>query len=1047
MKILEIKFKNLNSLSGEWKINLNNSRYVNDGIFAITGPTGAGKTTIFDAICLALYGQTPRLGKLSNNSNEIMSRRKGDCYSQVTFKIKNETYVCFWGQRKADKNADGKLQPLKHEISEKFTGKILTEKNSDTPKIVEELTGMDFERFNRTVLLSQGNFDAFLKADKKDRASILELITGTDIYSKISQKVFEHAKDSKNQLDIIKSNIDLLTPPEDSPSEKELQNEISDLKEKQRNLEYSKTILTRSKDWLKAVDDAKKEMSNLKSQKDKIELEFVNFNPEKLQLEKGLKAKDIAADFSKLELLRKTQSEELESLKQKDSRLPELEKNSLESTNALENAQNEYNSSRAKRDQRIPILNEVRKLDLKISTRKDDLERSQKKFDSLNTELSNASKKLSEISEFKIKAQSEFQAATKNIHIPHEAFTSEFEACIKKFEEATKERERRAKLMAEANIKLNNAREAYNIAREFYKNGQLKLENAMKDSRTAQDERDELYFQRREIIFDEERLKLKPGEPCPICGSTEHPGITHDSENTISNEISELDNMISDAESKFKKLRALEDAAHNEFVDAYQKITDASANQSAEQKNYEQCMKEHDSQSSLLAQAKKDLLEKAENAGFSGFKGTAELKQKIRKWTYAVTLLDKKIKQYDNEIASLESEIKTKNELLNDEKDNLDKIQSEFDNLISERNDLYGDSTQKPDDEEKILNDNFNTASDNLENIRKECEQKRDELKEIQISAEDLRSRTNSREIELNSLEETFKNDLNEKGFESEQEFLDSMLKNNVLEKLQSKLNELEANKHNIEGQLSNAHKKLGELISQSVTNKSSDEVERELKTVLDELNEIQRKIVENESTITHIKETLEKLENLKNELEKQESKAEKWNMLSNLIGSANGDKFRVFAQKQTLAIVVKHANEQLKKMKNRYSLKVTPNDENLSLSVIDREQAGEIRPTKNLSGGESFIVSLALALGLSQISGSHTRVDSLFLDEGFGSLDEDSLNTALDALSNIQSEGRMIGIISHVQALKERIATQIQVIPKSEGESIIEGIGCEKLS
>ena len=1045
MKILEIKFKNLNSLSGEWKINLNNSRYVNDGIFAITGPTGSGKTTIFDAICLALYGQTPRLGKIGT-SNEIMSRKKGECSAQVTFKVESGNYTCFWEQHKADKKPDGKLQSVTHEISNEITGEILASKVSETPAKVEELTGMDFARFTRTILLAQGNFDAFLKADKKDRASILELITGTDIYSKISQKVFERAKNERTKLETIKNNIEFNTPAEDSPSEDDLQKEISALKEKQRNLEYSRNNLTRSKDWLKAVDDAKNEMTTLKSQKEQIQNELKIFEPEKLQLEKGMRAKDIAGDYSKLELLRKTQSNEIEQLNQKELKLPELEKNSLESTQLLEKAQTEYNSSRSKRDERIPILNEVRGLDLKIATRKNDLKNSEQKGKSLNEDFTNASKRFNEIKQFKEKAQNEFQAATKGINIPHEAFTSEFEACIKKFEDCSKERERRGKLMAEATMKLEEARERYKIAHEIYKNCSDKVENAIKATRNAEDKRDELYAERREKIFDEERANLKPGMPCPLCGSTEHPAINHN--NVTQNEISKLDNLISKTESEVVKLRSLEDVARKEFADAHGKITEASARQSAEQQNYEQCMTEHDSQSETLAQAKRDLLEKANIAGFQDFKGTADLKQRIKKWTYAVTLLDKKIKEYDNEIASLDTEIRAKDELLKEERANYANIKSELDALLDERVKLYGDlNSNKPDDEEKELNKNFNLASENLENARKDYDSKRSELQEIKISANDLRSRTEARKQELDSLEKDFQDGLTSKGFANEQEFLDIRLDNDVLDKLQAKLNDIEARKNNIEGQLSNAHKKFAELISQSVTNKSSVEVENELNEVIEQLNEIQRKTGEIESTIKHLKEQLEKLTSLKNELEQQESKTEKWNMLDKLIGSADGNKFRVFAQKQTLAIVVKHANEQLKNMRNRYTLRITPNDENLSLSVIDREQAGEIRPTKNLSGGESFIVSLALALGLSQISGSHTRVDSLFLDEGFGSLDENSLNMALDALGNIQSEGRMIGIISHVQALKERIATQIQVTPKSEGESILEGVGCEKLS
>ena len=198
---------------------------------------------------------------------------------------------------------------------------------------------------------------------------------------------------------------------------------------------------------------------------------------------------------------------------------------------------------------------------------------------------------------------------------------------------------------------------------------------------------------------------------------------------------------------------------------------------------------------------------------------------------------------------------------------------------------------------------------------------------------------------------------------------------------------------------------------------------------------------------LEHAQDERRKLQEDNQELvKKRDAQAEisgNWKALNNLIGQKDGGKFRVFAQRITLQMMIGLANKQLQRMSGRYTLTTSPGDDGLALSVIDNEQAGEIRPTENLSGGERFIVSLALALGLSQISGSKARVDSLFLDEGFGSLDADSLNTALDALGEVKREGRMIGIISHVEALRERIAAQIRVIPKTEGVSVLEGPGC----
>lgn len=143
---------------------------------------------------------------------------------------------------------------------------------------------------------------------------------------------------------------------------------------------------------------------------------------------------------------------------------------------------------------------------------------------------------------------------------------------------------------------------------------------------------------------------------------------------------------------------------------------------------------------------------------------------------------------------------------------------------------------------------------------------------------------------------------------------------------------------------------------------------------------------------------------------------------------------------------MVSHANRQLVKMSDRYLL-IRDAQQPLELNVIDNYQAGEIRSTKNLSGGESFIVSLTLALGLSKMASRKVRVDSLFLDEGFDTLDEESLDTALEALAGLQHDGKLIGVISHVSAMKERISAQIQVTPQTGGKSQISGPGCGRIA
>jgi exonuclease SbcC len=183
-----------------------------------------------------------------------------------------------------------------------------------------------------------------------------------------------------------------------------------------------------------------------------------------------------------------------------------------------------------------------------------------------------------------------------------------------------------------------------------------------------------------------------------------------------------------------------------------------------------------------------------------------------------------------------------------------------------------------------------------------------------------------------------------------------------------------------------------------------------------------------------------EKVQHLQSEYDALCLEAAPWFDLDNLIGSSDGKVYRRFAQSLTFGVLIEYANMHLQRLTDRYQLIGT---ENLLFQIRDLYQAGEIRSIKNLSGGEKFIVSLALALGLSGMAGEKICVDSLFLDEGFGTLDEQALELALDTLSTLPHEGKTIGIISHVRALKDRIPTQIVVTKVGDGRSILTGPGC----
>lgn len=369
MRILSIHIRNLNSLAGNWSIRLDGPEYEAGGIFAITGPTGAGKSTILDAVCLALYGATPRLEKVTKSSNEIMSRQTSECLAEVRFCTTRGKYKCCWSQRRA--RGSGKLQPPQHHLYD-AQDQPLADKTTDVIARVEELTGMDFARFTQSMLLAQGRFATFLLADGDKRAPLLEKITGTGIYSEISRKTQQRSSEEQKKLNDLKNRLDaqqLL--PEDE--EAALERERETLHATCETLANREQALNDDMARLEQATALDKEEQALNAERETLLLDGQTFAPQREKLERAERAAGIFPALEALRIRREEQrgdEEKLAALKEETPRLAEQEE---QASSALAAAKTALTAEKDAVEKARDLWKRVRAADTEIDARRRDL--------------------------------------------------------------------------------------------------------------------------------------------------------------------------------------------------------------------------------------------------------------------------------------------------------------------------------------------------------------------------------------------------------------------------------------------------------------------------------------------------------------------------------------------------------------------------------------------------------------------------------------------------------------------------------------------------
>lgn len=1261
MRILKLRFQNLNSLQGEWEIDFRHAAYADEGIFAITGSTGAGKSTILDAICLALYGATPRLGEITQSKNDLMSRHTGECLSEVIFATKSGSYRCTWLQKRARKNPEGNLQSPTHEIAP-FTDDAadlppLETQTRKTRKLVAEFTGMDFDRFTRAMLLAQGSFAAFLQANSDERSNLLEEITGTEIYGDISRKVHEFKTQSDAELKTLTDRLSGMTVL----SDEEVQSLTSQKNTLVDIVNETKTAMTKiesDKLWRQNLDAYTHQIHKLEQEARDLAEQESQFAPQKTQLQRALKALEVSGDIKKLDYQRDLLSAQLSELASYEHQLPSAEHNCQLAQKNQDERQAQAQQTETDWQQAQPLLNQVRKLDTTLGQKNQYAQEIAQQLSQLSEQLAHNAQSIDSQQQQLVSQQVEReQLIQAQQQIPHATTLPQTLASLTQLQETSQTLSEQLQVLVSQQQQLQgdfqrNEQQASAIKSQLTQlQSQIFQHRQNLESQTSQlhhltqgqsaavlRQQVETYWQtdqqlaaiqsdvqtwqtnlqhyqqfvqqladgqtqlaqiasqrltmeqqqqaaeqtvellNRNLILlakiqdlTDERDKLRHGEPCPLCGSTAHPFATHqpytpdDTEQQLAIAKQRLDDINHQLQQLLLEEHALTNSqqqrnenlqhlqAHNQrllnqlqfasqhlihaqpvqqAIEALPSVTASNADddiahqvlqtlttliqtektnnqqslvalqeslmqieavQSEQQQTQQrlatlteqyhdvlqqqtmlQNQQQHrqdrirdiDAQQLVIAEKQHQLMQRIDKLlmpfatrehAFS-FATTQDVNAQLNQHIDTLSQLlqryqglETKLSHINDTITGIEQAL---TRLLADQqhltqnqhqvRQRQQALAQEISELQAQRYALFGE--QAVDIVSHALIQAKNQA---LQDYQASQTAFHEQLSQLQILQQQIASLTTST-TQLKTAQQTLQADIQQRfatlGFVDDADYRAAVLVDTERERLQQLANQLHDSQQRNHNLLSEAKRIQQQLLNHPQTALS-------LEQLLDALGQLQQQFSEQQKQLGAVEQQLAANEALKQNqqqlldaINQQRNHTEEWKVLHQLIGSSDGKKFRNFAQGLTFNIMVAHANEQLKKMSDRYLL-IADSEQPLMLNVMDNYQGGQIRTSKNLSGGESFIISLSLALGLSNMASHRMQVDSLFLDEGFGTLDEEALDVALDTLTNLQQSGKLIGVISHIQALKDRISSQIQVVPQTGGISKIIGAGITKIS
>ncbi|HLR18041.1 MAG TPA: AAA family ATPase [Alcanivoracaceae bacterium] len=1131
MKILSLRFENLNSLKGEWNIDFREAPFTDTNLFAITGPTGAGKSTLLDAICLALYHRTPRLGAVTAGNNEIMTRQTASCFAEVEFVAAGKQYRAHWSQRRARNNPEGNLQQPSAYLKE-LHGTYQVDKLSEKVAAVEAITGLDFDRFTRSMLLAQGSFAAFLEANESERAELLERMTGTGIYADISKQVYQRFKEEEQQLALKRaelSGVQLLSDEE-----------IQQLKTKQQQLETARNQLQTTQknlreqhQWRVKVDELAQAVHRATANKTKVEQDIEAAKASLAALQQHGLAQQIEPLWK---TVAQHQTHHQTLLAEQQSRMAEQQQAQTEwqqlqwqqwqvAAQALASAtqkteqcaaaiqhceeERQAHAYRAKLGEYLRLwrdkFSQLEQHGQAIETLKHRLATSQDYNRQQVDRIRHQEKKLAALQEEANTAKEQEAAAEQawqgllsagdeehwlNQHNHANSTVLAVEAAAQvwqRWQHETKQQQQR--------------QEQLRVAKAALEQLLLKVEATEK----AQQQAEEMVAQQEHIVALERdiqalsayRDKLAPDTPCPLCGATEHPSVQHYKARTpqaSEQKLAELQKQWRVQSEALQQQRAEQSRLEERITNAQADISQGNTQLAQQEKELSSWLaqfvhveltalnatrftewqqewqaEQQQAQAALAAlrqqriklEALRKATQQAEEVLQHQQAKVERAQEENRHRSERVTELQRE--QKDEEVALYLAEQALKKDLqalgyswpsepqqwFAEQEQAWAAWQQQEQWLQAERQTLHtleGNARawqeRCTDAEQAWLALNVAAANDwvppsveqpkhTYQQLAQHIQQVRGEVHTLQGQLDSLAKQQHTTAEAMQAAGAQWRQALANSAFANEEAYQQALLSTDEAARLQQLDEQLKQAQQEAVSRFTHAQQLYDTESAKALTEENAATLTQQLAEQEQLLSERLEELGGVTTTLQHNEQLHSAKAELAAAIVAQEEANKAWQKLNSFIGSANGNVYRRFAQGLTLDHLIHVANRHLKNFHGRYQLQRQPAEQNksvLGLLVVDTWQANAVRDTATLSGGESFLVSLSLAVALSDIVSHQHRIESLFLDEGFGTLDAETLDVALNALDNLNASGKMIGVISHVEAMKERIPVQIKV-------------------